>query len=415
MKKITYFILCILICFLLSSCGQTSVKSTGSAERPETSAEKKPLSAPVRTGAAVAPKETRVHIAAAGDNIPHESVIETGASDASAGQNYDFSKIYEGVRPLISEADIAFVNQESPVGGEALGISGYPDFNAPHEIVEALIDTGFDVFNIANNHMLDKGETGYINTVQYFNTLPVTMIGGYTKQDYDAIRMVEHSGMRIAFLAYTTLVNGSHANDLSDSSGYLIPYADPEVITRQVRLAKEKADAVIVSFHWGTEEESGITEEQQTYASLCADLGVDVVLGHHPHVAGQTAYLTGQNGNRTLVAYSLGNFCSTQLYSQNLVGEILTFDLVKDAKGTISVENALVHPVISHYKTDVTQKDSLGLAVRYDLRLYLMENYTEELAREHGANNWGAFSLDILKKHITDHTDAEFLPDSLRP
>ena len=356
----------------------------------------------------------RISIAAAGDNIAHDSVMETARSAAKDGEAYDFAPIYAGIRELISSADIAFVNQEAPVGGAELGISGYPNFNAPHEQVEALIELGFDVFNIANNHMLDKGAKGYGNTVEYFNSLPITMIGGYKKSDRDQIRVVDCKGVKIAFLGYTTFVNYGHKNDLPSSSEYMVPYADTEDITRQVGLAKAQADAVIVSFHWGTEDEFGITGEQEKLAKLCADLGVDVVLGHHPHVVGQVKYVEGAAGNKTLVAYSLGNLCSTMLYAQNMVGEILTFDIVREANGSIRVENALVNPVISHYSCNTNKLDNQGLYVRYDSKLYLMQDYTEELAKAHGAQNWGSFTFAKLQKYVTDHTDSEFLPDYLK-
>lgn len=420
MMKKSIWIMFACIAVLLCACGKKEPESSSDLSDPSTTEPQVTLitakTDPQTTEQTLPPEptETRITFAAAGDNIPHDSVIETARKDATGSAEYDFSKIYAGVADLISSADIAFVNQESPVGGDDLGVSGYPSFNAPRAQVEYLIELGFDVFNIANNHMLDKGAKGYTNTVDYFATLPITMIGGYTKSDYDNLRIVECKGVKIAFLSYTTFINYGHRNDLPASSAYLIPYADSADITRQVGLAKAGADVVIVSFHWGTEDEFGITAEQKKLAKLCADLGVDVVLGHHPHVVGEVAYLTGESGNQTLVAYSLGNFCSTMLYAKNMVGEILTFDIVKDAEGAIRVENALVNPIVSHYQTDTAKKDNQGLYVRYASRLYLMEDYTEALANEHGSQNWGKFTFDTLKKYVTDHTDAEFLPDFLK-
>lgn len=357
--------------------------------------------------------ETRIRVVAAGDNIAHDSVVQTAREDAN-GTEYDFSEIYAGIADLVGGADIAFVNQEAPVGGTALGISGYPNFNAPNEMVEELISVGFDVFNIANNHMLDKGEKGYKNTIQYFGTLPVTMIGGYTKNDYDNLRIVERQGVKIAFLSYTTLVNAGHSGDLGANSAYKIPYANNTDITRQVKLAKENADVVIVSMHWGTENTFKVTTEQQKYAKLCADLGVDVVLGHHSHVVGKVEYLTGASGKKTLVAYSLGNLCSTMLNSYNMVGEILCFDIVLDTDGNVTLENVIVEPVVSHYKTDTSRKDNQNLHVRYASRVYLMRDYTDALAKEHGSQNWGAFTFETLKKYVTDTVSAEFLPAYLQ-
>ncbi|MBQ6892925.1 MAG: CapA family protein, partial [Clostridia bacterium] len=264
------------------------------------------------------------------------------------------------------------------------------------------------------NHMLDKGEIGYANTIEYFNSLPVTMIGGYTKSDYDNIRIVEKQGVKIAFLSYTTLVNYGHANSISNSSKYVIPYANTDDITRHVMLAKEQADVVIVSMHWGSEGAYSATNEQIKYAKLCANLGVDAVIGHHSHVVGDVEWVTGESGNRTLVAYSLGNFCSSQLYSYNMVGEMIKFDIVKDEDGIISIENVVVDPVICHYKTDTSHKDNQDLYVRYDVRMYMMRDYTNALVSSHGSQNWGAFSFNTLKGYISGSSYAdisnEFLP-----
>lgn len=405
-NKILSLLLCICVLFAFCACGMAEVteteRATNGADIPIT-----PITTP-ETEAPV-PSETRISFVAVGDNIPHDSVINTSKNDAQGSVKYDFSKIYAGIKDDVSSADIAFVNQESPVGGETLGISGYPNFNAPAEMIEELINVGFDVFNIANNHMLDKGEKGYVNTIEYFNSLPITMIGGYTKSDYDNVRIVEEKGVKIAFLSYTTLVNSGHANDISNGSKYIIPYANTADITRQVGLAKEQADVVIVSMHWGNENKFSVSSEQTKYATLCANLGVDIVLGHHSHVPGKVEWVSGESGNKTLVAYSLGNFCSSQLYAKNMIGEMLKFDIVKDVDGSISVENAYVDPVVCHYKTDTSKKDNQNLHVRYEVRMYMLDDYTEELSNAHGSQNWGNFSFANLKAYISDVVPEEFL------
>ena len=439
-KKIMVFIINLLVMCLFVSCGEKPYKPVVSqtqfdaANQPispipafseeesgivtGTTTEKPVISTrlPEVTTKVEPSDEARISVLAVGDNIPHDSVIQTAKDDASGNAKYDFSKIYAGIANEIKTADIAFINQESPVGGADLGISGYPNFNAPKEMIEELINVGFDVFNIANNHMLDKKEIGYKNTVEYFNSLPITMIGGYTKSDYDNIRIVEKQGIKVAFLSYTDIINEGHKNDISGSSEYIIPYAKDADIKRQIALANERADVVIVSMHWGAEGNFGVTNRQKLLAKLCADEGADVVLGHHPHVVGDVEWINGASGNKTLVAYSLGNFCSSQLYAKNMVGEMLTFDIVKGNDGTSSVENVIVSPVVCHYKTDRSKKDNQNLHVRYEVRMYMMSEYTEDLANSHGAQNWGAFTFATLKRYITgDDSYAsvgkEFLPN----
>ena len=414
-KRILIIFLCIAVLLTAVSCAKSENEITVTSDHGED----EPI-APIEdvgnnTGVA---NDIRISVLAVGDNIPHDSVINTAKDDAEGGEKYNFSKIYENIADEVAVADIAFINQESPVGGASLGISGYPDFNAPNEMIEELVKIGFDVFNVAHNHMLDKGEKGYANTIEYFNSLPVTMIGGYTKSDYDNIRIVEKKGVKIAFLSYTTLVNEGHKNDLSSTSQYVIPYANTEDITRHVTLAKEQADVVIVSMHWGREGVFTVTNEQSKYAKLCADLGVDVVIGHHPHVVGDVEWVQGTSGNKTLVAYSIGNFCSSQLYSYNMVGEMLKFDIVKTADGVVSIENAYIDPVVCHYKTDTSRKDNQDLNVRYDVRMYMLRDYTEALANAHGSQNWGRFTFNTLKEYITGQNYAnvsdEFLPEYMK-
>lgn len=399
MKKKLLAMMLILCCLAFAACNDESPISTQRGVLYDDTLA--PIAVPVSPDG-----EARIRFVAVGDNIAHDDVVDTARADAERGEEYDFSKIYAGVEHTIKAADIAFINQEAPVGGKELGISGYPDFNAPDEMVEELIEVGFDVFNIANNHMLDKGEKGYVNTIEYFASLPVTMIGGYTKNDYDNIRIINNQGVRIAFLSYTTLVNYAHMGDVSQSSDYIIPYADTDDITRQVGIAKQNADVVIVSFHWGTEDEFGVTAEQSKYANLCADLGVDVILGHHPHVVGDVEYITGESGNKTLVAYSLGNFCSTMMYGRNMVGELLSFDIVKDTDGRISIDNVIVDPIVCHYKRNTKS---------YDVRLYFMKDYNSELAEAHGSHVWGdTFTFSQLKKYVTDTVSTEFLPSYMK-
>lgn len=405
-KRVLIALLCFAILLFATSCSSEDIVHTDVYTNLE--------DAPIEPLEEIF-KESRVSFLAVGDNIPHDSVINTARNDATGGKKYDFSEIYKGIADDIEDADVAFINQESPVGGEELGISGYPNFNAPKEMIEELIKIGFDVFNIANNHMLDKGERGYSNTVEYFNSLPVTMIGGYTKSDYDSVRIVEKNGIKIAFLSYTTMVNSGHANDISGSGKYMVPYANKNDITRQVTLAKENADAVIVSMHWGTEGKYTLPESHKSYISLCANLGVDAIIGHHPHVVGDVEWVSGESGNKMLVAYSLGNFCSSQLYSYNMIGEMIKFDIVKDEDGIVKIENVLVDPVVCHYSTDTSKKDNQGLHVRHSVRMYMLRDYTEAMSNSHGAQNWGAFSFKTLKSYITSESYAgvanEFLPE----
>ena len=143
------------------------------------------------------------------------------------------------------------------MGGAELGYSGYPQFNSPQDLGLDLIDIGFDVVNIANNHMCDKGTAGLAGTIDFWNSQDILMIGGYTDaDDYDDIRVLEYNGVKIAFLSYTYGTNGI---SLPSSSELIIPYINDDDIIRQCELASERADFVIASVHWGNENQTTVS------------------------------------------------------------------------------------------------------------------------------------------------------------
>lgn len=350
----------------------------------------------------------RIHFVAAGDNIIHEAVYtdakNRAAAYVSAGgakQDYAFVPMYEGLASLIGGADLAYVNHESPISS-SYAISGYPDFNSPADAGRDLLAVGFDIVNIANNHMLDMGEKGLDDSVAYWGSTGATVLGACSRAGYDVdnLQIVEQDGVKIAFLSYTTFVNWAHANALSSTSQYIVPYAKDADIKRQMAAARESgADLIFVAMHWGDEGSFSPNAEQKRLAQLLADEGADVILGSHSHNIQPLEWLTGAGGNRTLVAYSTGNLISTMLYSYYMVGGLLTFDIVAEAGSKPYIDNVVFVPTVTHYSMN-----------RDSLTLYRLADYTEALAAAHGAQKNGAFTLATLKKYVTDTIDAEFLP-----
>ena len=398
---------------LLASCASEKPE-----EKPETvtgGAGRDPSSTEAAAQTEKPSGPVRLTFAAAGDNIVHESIYLEAAEKASAmastdgytGQYYFDSMYGDDVRKIISEADISFVNQEGPISGE--DASGYPNFNAPAEAGDALVDLGFDIVNVANNHMLDMEHrtTGYKNTVEYWKTKDVLMVGGYENEtDYETLRFIERDGVKIAVLSFTYGTNGYSVNK---NSTCVVPLIDDDTITSRIAEAKKEADLVFVSMHWGDENVTAVNSEQLRLAKLIADAGADVVIGHHTHTIQPVEWVTGEKGNKTLVIYSLGNFISTQIKAVNLVGLIVTFDIVKDEGMGAYVENPVVIPTVTDYASDVTELDSQSLAKRYDVTVSLLENYSSVRAWDHGVNVWDAFDFNYLKQMVESVIDAKFL------
>ncbi len=359
-----------------------------------------PIESPIETN--------RITFVGAGDNIIHEAVFTDARKNAAAlaasggpVQAYAFAPMYDGLAQIISSADLAYVNHESPISS-ANPITGYPDFNSPADAGRDLLAVGFDIVNIANNHMLDMGEKGLDDSIAYWKSTGATVLGACSRAAYDAdnLQMVEIDGVKIAFLSYATLINWSHANALSAGSRHIVPYAKDADIKRQMAAARASdADLIFVAIHWGDEGKFSPNAEQKRLAQLLADEGADVILGSHSHNIQPMEWLTGRDGNRTLVSYSTGNLISTMLYSYYMVGGLITFDIVIESGMDPYIDNVVFVPTMTHYSMT---RDSLAL--------YRLADYTPELVAAHGAQLNGAFTLNTLQKYVTDTIPAEFLP-----
>lgn len=272
-------------------------------------------------------------LVAVGDALIHQGVY--GAAKTKDGA-FDFRPMLRLVKDRITRHDLAFYNQETILGGTELGLSTYPRFNSPQEVGDAFVDAGFNLVSLANNHTLDRGENGVLRSLDYWsNKESIITAGSYrTQEDRDEIRTVEVNGITCALLAYTTYTNG-----LTPPKGkqYYVNIYDPDVVKADVEKVRDKADVVIVSMHWGNEYVFVPTEEQRKIAEHLAELGVHIVVGHHPHVV-QPATMVGD----TLVIYSLGNFLSAQKELFKLIGLLVSLDVVKTETPEgpeISIEN----------------------------------------------------------------------------
>lgn len=355
----------------------------------------------------------KVSFFAVGDNLIHECVYldaMTVAASVGAPTDYYFENMYSEIKESIQGADIAFVNAEGPLNPDYKP-SGYPNFNAPAEAGNALVNVGFDVINLANNHMLDfnRGK-GLQGTMDFWDTKEVVTLGGHeNKEDYDDIRIISKNGIDIALLSYTYGTNGISLG--SDTPDLYIPYIDDGEIERQINEAKELADIVLVSMHWGSENVFEPTGEQKRLAQLIADCGADAIIGHHSHTIQPVEWVEGKDGNKTLVIYSLGNILHTQLKSYNLVGGAASFDIVMEENEEPVIENVVFTPTVCHYTANTQVLDSLDYYKRENLKIYRLSDYTEELAKDHGSQYWNSFDLSTLKGYVSDTIAPDFLPE----
>lgn len=335
----------------------------------------------------VIPKEDIVlSFVAVGDNLIHGAVYHDARISSNA---YDFIPMYEPVRADIESADIAFINQETILGGKAMGLSHYPMFNSPEEVAAAISSLGFDLVNHATNHTLDKGEKGVLNTLATWSQYTDIVVNGIhnNKEEQERIPILERNGIKLAFLAYT-----QHTNGLQPPSGksYLVDYIDKERIERDVHKAKEVADLVIVSMHWGDEDTFKANEYQKEYAAFLHDLKVDVVIGTHPHTI-QPVELKQGSDHQTLVMYSLGNFLSAQDYVGNMLELMMKWSIrIQQDPKKVTIEDVTCVPLINHFQSGFKE-----------FRVYPYKNYTEELLKQHGLQGYKGQTMtftNITKK-----------------
>ena len=271
----------------------------------------------------------RIRLAMVGDVLIHEAVYR----DADLGNgNYDFSHMFTYIPDLIDGYDLKYFNQESIIGGKNLGISAYPSFNSPDEIGDTLVNLGFNMVSLANNHTADRGQAAIDYTINYWKSKDIIMAGSYASEaERNEVKVYEMNGIKFAFFSYTTVTN------VNASTSYALNMYSNEKAKMDIENARNAgAEAIIVAMHWGEEYTNEELYSQQVIAEYLASLGVNVIIGAHPHVVEPITYI----GN-TLVIYSLGNFISNQLVLgiNPGTGLFVGVDIVKNDDGTISFEN----------------------------------------------------------------------------
>lgn len=297
------------------------------------------------------PKEDEVYkinLLATGDALIHNAVFWEYETD-DGGYNFDGALNY--VRDIVSNYDIAYYNQETPfAGGEA---DGYPRFSTPSEFGDAMLKAGFNMVSLATNHTIDKGEEGIINFYNYFKNKDGIVYNGIADSEESRNNFVigEKNNITYTMLSYTTSTNGLPVPTGKD---YLVNVYDAEKVKNDIEAVRDKVDVLIVAMHWGVEYQATPNESQIEIAQYLADLGVDIIIGCHPHVLQPITWI-----DDTLVMYSLGNFISNQ-YGTNdydkLVGFMATLDITKtvtpDGDVSIDIDNLGGELIFTKYNGD---------------------------------------------------------------
>ena len=326
-------------------------------------------------------KPTSAKLVAVGDNLMHRSCT---LSAKNADGTYDFTKHFANMADIFKAADLAVISQDTVLG---------------------MADAGINVVLAANNHIMDEGSAGLNTMMSYFSTKypNITLLGvNNSREAKDEPVYVETNNIKIAMINYSY---GSNQTADLDASPYLLNQYDEDWLSDILKQAREEADFIIAFPFWGEQNSMDYTQEQERQAQFLADNGVDLIIGSYPHVVEPVKWITAENGDRTLVYYSLGNFQSIQNTVENMLGGQANVTISKEEDGT-HISDYSLDFVVTHYE----QRES---SEYYDIvTTYPLADYTSDLAARHGMSvsgneEFNLASLQGLSSQILSKCDLD--------
>ena len=301
------------------------------------------------------------HIRVIGDIMFCEDSDGKGGQLTMAKQadgSYNFMPQFQYIAGSLSNADFTIANLETTLGlytnskGNTMKYSGYPMFNSPESVLDALKECGIDFLTLANNHMLDRYFDGMKNTVKVVQSYGFDYVGAYpTEQERrTGAKIVEVNGIKLGFVAYVQTTNTMETACSKDAVNFGVPYLKTADFAGDIqRLKAAGADVVIALPHWGTEYKQNPDDNQTYYAGKLASAGADIILGSHPHMVQpmEYKYFNDAQGNakEVFAIFCLGNFISDMTVKYTDSGIILDFTIREQADGTFRVEDVGYVPV----------------------------------------------------------------------
>jgi hypothetical protein len=295
------------------------------------------LSAPLfrLSGQTSSARENRLSLLFIGDIMGHDEQIWSAENRETHKFNYD--EVFKYIRPVLSEADIAIANFEVTLAGPPY--TGYPRFSSPSDLAVSCSKAGIDYLVTANNHAADRGSRGITSTINKLDSIGIPHTGTFLNsacRDSLSPLMISRNGFSLALLNYTFSTNG-----IKVPEPVIVNMLDKNLITSDIRKAKNKnADIIILFLHWGNEYDTIPSAAQSDLARYFFSLGVDLVIGSHPHVLQKMVWVKNNATKKDEVAvYSLGNFLSNQRKPKTDGGSIVRIEFIR-SNDSVSISNA---------------------------------------------------------------------------
>ena len=294
-------------------------------------------------------QETSARIMANGDLLYHDIIyISAKKSDGT----YDFHDNFEYVKPWLKQADLVLGDFEGTVNKDHY-LAGYPLFNAPGEVMDAIKDAGYQVLDLAHNHILDSQIEGVVSTADAIEKAGMTPVGVYTHESRDKAPLLikEVNGIKVAILAYSYGFNGIEQSISQEDYNRYLSDLDEDKMKAEIERAEKEADITIIMPQMGVEYQIEPTEEQKKLYHKMIDWGADIIFGGHPHVV-EPAETVEKDGDKKLIIYSMGNFISNQRIETMQDVEnakwtergVLMDVTIKKKSGKTTIETAQAHP-----------------------------------------------------------------------
>ncbi len=291
-----------------------------------------------------------------GDALIHGSVYR----DSLINEN-GYKDMFDELADDIANADIAYYNQETLIGCADMPHSPYPLFNTPQSFGDDMVDLGFNLVSLANNHSYDMGERGLLCSIDYWDSKGIEYAGIYDSQHArDNEQIFEVDGIKFAMLAYTYGTNGI---EVPNDKSYYVNIISDDLMLSDINKLRDNVDILIVAMHFGTEYSHVQNAEQVRIATLLADNGVDLIIGTHPHVIQPTEWI-----GDTLVIYSLGNMLSAQIGQERLTGGVVSLEFEQINDGQTIIKNVDSELIYTYYDDGYK-----------DFKLYYYEDKNENI------------------------------------
>lgn len=337
-----------------------------------------------------------INLLAAGDIMFHSPQFRSAYN--STDKSYDFFPMFKYIKDYAEKADIAIANFETVTAGSDIEYSGFPRFNTPKESLIAIKEAGFDILSTSNNHSLDQGKKGLVNTIKAIEEYKMKNIGTYVEKEKPVL-VEEVNGIKLAFLSYTYGLNGMDSTLSPEELSYMVNKIDEEKIKTDIEKSKTLGvDLTVVYIHWGHEYHREPSEYQLELGEKMVNWGANIILGSHPHVI-QKSQIINLDGRDNFIIYSMGNFLSNQRkssmgnsYTED--GIMVNFQIEKSSlTGETNIKNVEYIPTwVYRYRKEGKLKyeilpiedvlsDTLDIEIESEIKNRIKKSYEDTMSK----------------------------------